>query len=307
MTMNDLNTIAEAIREEMNAINDARDKAIVQSRDLIRHCAECIRAIHRREWNDVSDKLSVVQTKSDELRAVVADYPELYHSGYTQDALKEVVEAHITLAIIRDEPLPSAADLAVEGSTYLKGLGEAATELRRFILDIMRHSERHSDEAERLLDWMDDIYGQLITFDFPDALTHGLRRQTDVVRSVLERTRGDMTSSLRQQQLQDALSQLERRLSDDDAEPVNFTMTPEVRTALMDLHTELDEMEFNGDASLEQISARVLSTRNRLDAEDDQRNLLAQLRTEIEAFEAEHPVLTARINTLIQALSNAGI
>lgn len=211
---NNLNDIAEAVRETMNAKNDARDKAIVQSRELIRHCAGSIRAIHRREWDEVQEKLAIVQEKSDELRAVVADYPELYHSGYTQDALKEVVEAHITYAIIRQEDLPSATDLNVEGSTYLKGLGEAATELRRFILDIMRHSERHSDEAERLLDWMDDIYGQLITFDFPDALTHGLRRQTDIVRGVLERTRGDLTSSLKQQQLQDALAQFEQQLSD---------------------------------------------------------------------------------------------
>lgn len=212
--MSNLNNIAEAIREDMNATNEARDKAITRSRELIKHCSQAIRAIHRREWEDVQAKLAVIQEKADELRAGVADYPELYHSGYSQDALKEVVEAHITYAIIREEPLPSAKDLKVEASTYLKGLGEAATELRRFILDIMRHTERHSDEAERLLDWMDDIYGQLITFDFPDALTHGLRRQTDIVRGVLERTRGDMTSSLKQQHLQDALAQFEKQLND---------------------------------------------------------------------------------------------
>lgn len=305
--MSDLNKIAEAVRDQMNAINAARDKAIVQSRDLIRHCAECIRAIHRREWDDVNAKLDVVQQKADELRAVVADYPELYHSGYTQDALKEVVEAHITLAIIRDEKLPSAADLNVEGSTYLKGLGEAATELRRFILDIMRHSERHSDEAERLLDWMDDIYGQLITFDFPDALTHGLRRQTDIVRGVLERTRGDMTSSLRQQQLQDALSRFENRLYNDSTEPVSFTMTPEVRTALLDLYSELDEMDFNGDVTLEQLTDRVATTKAQMEDSEEQRNLLTQLRENIELFETDHPQLSARMNALIQALSNAGL
>lgn len=213
--MNNLGEITDAIREEMNVRNDARDKAIVQSRELIRHCAECIRAIHRREWEKAQEKLKIVQERSEQLRAVVADYPELYHTGYTQDALKEVVEAHVTFALIKGEALPTAQELKVEGSTYLKGLGEAATELRRFILDIMRGSERHSDEAERLLDWMDEIYGQLITFDFPDALTHGLRRQTDIVRGVLERTRGDLTSSLRQQQMQDALAQLEARLKQD--------------------------------------------------------------------------------------------
>lgn len=211
--MNNLNDVVEAIRQEMDELNDARDKAVVQSRELIRHCAECIRAIHRREWELAQKKLTTVQERTNDLRSVVADYPELYHTGYTQDALKEVVEAHVTFAIIKGEALPTAQELNVVGSTYLRGLGEAATELRRFILDIMRHSERHSEEAEHLLDWMDEIYGQLITFDFPDALTHGLRRQTDIVRGVLERTRGDLTSSLKQQQMQDALARFEARLN----------------------------------------------------------------------------------------------
>jgi translin len=210
--MNNLNQIAEAIRAEMENINAARDKAIVQSRELIRHCSECIRAIHRSEWDDVVEKLKVVQERADELQAVVKDYPELYHSGYMQDALKEVVEAYATYAIIHNHPLPTQAELRVEGSTYLLGLGEAATELRRFILDIMRHSDGNIEEAERLLEWMDDIYGQLITFDFPDALTHGLRRQTDIVRGVLERTRGDLTATLQQQRLQDALKEFEQRM-----------------------------------------------------------------------------------------------
>lgn len=212
--MSNLEAVAEPIRAELEELNAARDAAISQSRELIRHCAECIRAIHRREWETAQQKLVVVTGKSADLRQVVADYPELYHSGYTQDALKEVVEAHVTYAIIKDEPLPGAEQLQVIGSTYLKGLGEAATELRRFILDIMRQEAQHSAEAERLLEWMDSVYGQLISFDFPDALTHGLRRQTDVVRGVLERTRGDLTASLRQQRLQDALARFEEHLNE---------------------------------------------------------------------------------------------
>lgn len=206
-------TITDPIRERFIAANAARDDAISRSRELIRHCAECIRAIHRREWEIAQGKLTIIQEAAAEIKTVVAGYPELYHTGYTQDALKEVVEAFATYAIIRDEPLPTLESLQVEPATYLLGLSEAATELRRFILDIMRRDERHSDEAERLLDWMDAIYDQLVTFDFPDALTHGLRRQTDVVRGVLERTRGDLTHSLRQQRLQDALSQFEGRMN----------------------------------------------------------------------------------------------
>ena len=219
--MNNLEQICEAIRGDLEERNAARDQAIVLSRQLVRHCSQSIRAIHRREWDTAESKLARVRAGADELKAVVQAFPDLYHTGYTQDALKEVAEAFITLAIVKGEALPSSVELGIESSTYLKGLGEAATELRRFILDIMRRADAHSDEAERLLLAMDDIYDQLVTFDFPDALTHGLRRQTDVVRGVLERTRGDLTQSLRQQRLQIALKDFERHVNeagDRDAE-----------------------------------------------------------------------------------------
>ena len=212
--MNNLERICEAIRADLEERNAARDQAIALSRQLVRHCSQSIRAIHRREWDQADEKLKQVKAGAEALKATVKDFPDLYHTGYTQDALKEVAEAYITLAIVKGEPLPSAAELGMQSSTYLKGLGEAATELRRFILDIMRRADGHSDEAERLLRAMDDIYDQLVTFDFPDALTHGLRRQTDVVRGVLERTRGDLTQSLRQQKLQDALKTMERHFND---------------------------------------------------------------------------------------------
>lgn len=207
--MENLSQVCDVIREDLERRNAARDRAIVLSRQLIRHCSEAIRAIHRQDWLLVDQKLAQARAGAVEIKAVVADFPDLYHTGYTQDALKEVAEAFITSAIIRGEDLPTVDELQIEGSTYLKGLGEAATELRRFILDIMRREEAHSAQAEALLGAMDDIYDQLVTFDFPSALTHGLRRQTDVVRGVLERTRGDLTQSLRQQKLQNALKELE--------------------------------------------------------------------------------------------------
>ncbi len=213
--MDNLNAVCEYIREDLEGRNAARDQAIILSRQLIRHCSESIRAIHRQNWALVDSKLDKVRAGARELKAVVANFPDLYHTGYTQDALKEVAEAFITSAIIRGHVLPSVVELEIECSTYLKGLGEAATELRRFILDIMRREDAHSAQAEALLGAMDDIYDQLVTFDFPDALTHGLRRQTDVVRGVLERTRGDLTQSLRQQKLQNALKELEDKVRDE--------------------------------------------------------------------------------------------
>lgn len=209
--MDDLLRASDSIRAAFVAKNAARDAAISRSRELIRHCAEAIRAIHRREWDAAQAKLATAQASADELRAGIKDYADLYHSGYTQDALKEVVEAFATMAIIRDQPLPTPESLQVDGSTYLNGLAEAATELRRFILDILRREDGDAREAERLLEWMDAIYDQLVTFDFPDAITGDLRRRTDVVRGVLERTRGDLTTTIQQQRLQDALKRFEGR------------------------------------------------------------------------------------------------
>ncbi|MGQ9889144.1 MAG: haloacid dehalogenase [Aggregatilineales bacterium] len=205
----DLLAVTTALREMFVIKNAARDDAIARSRELVRCCSEAIRAVHRREWDAAQAKLESARAAANTLRAGVVDHPDLYYAGYIQDALKEVVEAFITYAIVRGHPLPGPAELDVEIATYLNGLAEAATELRRFVLDILRREDSDSAEAERLLAWMDAIYDELVTFDFPDALTGGLRRQTDVVRSVLERTRGDLTMALRQQRLEAALARFE--------------------------------------------------------------------------------------------------
>ncbi len=218
--MPDFDALAESIRTDFMARNAARDAAITKSRELIRCCAEAIRAVHRREWQSAEQKLAIVDSAAAALKTGVAAYPDLYHSGYTQDALKEVVEAHATYAMVRGMELPTLDALQVQGSTYLNGLAEAATELRRFILDILRREDAATAagapaavaEAERLLSWMDTIYDQLVTFDFPDAITGDLRRRTDAVRGVLERTRGDLTTTIQQYRLQMALRQAEEKL-----------------------------------------------------------------------------------------------
>ncbi len=208
--MDQLDTTADQIRAEFEQMNTARDQAYQRSRELISLCARAIRAIHREEWAPAEALIAEAQKATQVMVEGVRDYPNLYHAGYTQDAVKEFVEANLTYALVRNVPLPTPQDLSTEGSTWLNGLAEATTELRRRILDIIRHG--HSDEAERLLDVMDQIYSQLVTFDFNDSITGGLRRRTDTVRAVLERTRGDVTNSLRQAQLEEALKNVESRL-----------------------------------------------------------------------------------------------
>jgi translin len=140
----------------------------------------------------------------------IADHPTLYHAGYTQDALKELVEAHLVAAVVRGEPPPTPVDLYVTGATYLRGMSEAGSEMRRFVLDLIRRGEVQA--AEPYLEFMDEVYSLLITVDFPDAVTDGLRRSTDVLRSVLERTRGDLTLAIRQDQMREALLSFETNL-----------------------------------------------------------------------------------------------
>ena len=205
--MDNLDHIADRIRANFAAKNSARDTALERSRTLIRHCANAIRATHRNERDAAREHIAAAKEIVDAIRADLAPYPDLYHAGYTQDALKEFAEANIVYALVGSEPLPQPEAIGVEYAAYLNGLGEAAGELRRRCLDIIRHD--HTEEAERLLEAMDDIYSLLVTVDYPDALTGGLRRTTDMVRGVTERTRGDITTSLRQYRLQEALKRFE--------------------------------------------------------------------------------------------------
>ncbi len=217
-SLDNLDAIAEQIRENFEAKNASRDAAINQSRALIRFCANAIRAVHRREWAVAQERLEIARQAAEEMRAQVKGYPDLYYSGYTQDALKEYVEAYVTYALVRGELIATPEALNVEFPTYLNGLAEAASELRRQILDIIRQG--HSAEAERLLDRMDGIYDVLVTFDFAEAITGGLRRRMDALRGVLERTRGDVTNSIRQQQLRQALIDFGSRMGLDAADAV---------------------------------------------------------------------------------------
>jgi translin len=207
----DLEALSDRIRESFERKNQIRDDALAQSRNLIRHAARAIRAIHREDTDLAYENLEEANALADALRKGLSQDPDLYFSGYAQDALKEYCEAHLTVASILNKDWPSPEDLNVEYPTYLNGMSEVVGELRRRIMDIMR--EGHSQEVERLLDVMDDIYAQLVTMDFPDALTYGLRRRTDIARSIIERTQADLTVSYRQQELEKRITNLSEQLS----------------------------------------------------------------------------------------------
>jgi translin len=207
--MDRFDAIIENTRKVFDERTAARDQALVQARQLTRLCAHTIRAIHRMEVDSAHQLLGEAKDLVRQMQKDLEKFPDLYFAGYTQDAIKEFSEASLTCSFIENAQLPTPEDLGIEYNTYVNGLAECIGELRRRCLDILRQG--YSEDAERLLNSMDEIYNFLVTMDYPDAVTNGLRRQTDLVRGIIERTRADLTMSLREQHLQEALQEFSKR------------------------------------------------------------------------------------------------
>jgi translin len=193
----------DAARSVLEEKHQAREITLAASRRAIRSCASAIRAVHRREFVEARALIAEAAAYLAEAENALAQHSDVRYAGFLNDAKKEFAEANLTLAFVQANPLPTAEELLVDVQPYLNGMAEAASELRRQVLDCLRRDE--GAEAERLLGIMDEVYGMLVTVDYPDALTGGLRRSTDALRAVLERTRGDVTTAIVAARLQGAI------------------------------------------------------------------------------------------------------
>jgi translin len=199
----DLSELARSIHGRLDAKNAAREQALPAARRSIRASANAIRAIHRLELDTARDLIAVSRAALDEGLAGVEEHADIRHAGYLQDAQKEYTEANLTMALVTGTDLPGPTDLEVEDAAYLGGMSDAIGEGRRRLLDLLREGE--VEQAERLLDAMEEMYGILVAMDYPDAITMNLRRATDVSRSLIEKSRGDLSISAVQKDLRDAL------------------------------------------------------------------------------------------------------
>jgi translin len=205
MSVMALEEIQEYCRERLDRKSAGREAALSGSRTTIRYCANAIRALHREEWEEAERLTAEAESTLRAAEAALEPFPEIFYAGFLMDAQKEYVEARSTYAIVRGRPVPTPRELHVGEAPYLNGLGETVGELRRFILDKLRHGQL--ERCEELLDAMDDIYYVLISMDYPDAITGGLRRTTDVARGLIERTRGEFSIALVQENLEAALKE----------------------------------------------------------------------------------------------------
>jgi translin len=206
-----LDGLAREFQERFDEKMVARERALAASRKAIRSSANAIRAIHRGDRDRARELMEDARRSVEEGREAVRDHPDVTHAGFLQDAQKEYVEARMTEAIVdgRDDP-PSPRELGVEPAPYLNGISEAVGEARRHILDLLRKGE--VGRSERMLEAMEDIYSLLASMDYPDAITGNLRRSTDVARSIMEKTRGDLSLSLVQRDLREALERHARQI-----------------------------------------------------------------------------------------------
>jgi translin len=207
----DIDALSESASQAFASKNAAREAGLGRCRDAIRNSANAIRAVHRGEFETAETLSARAGTLLAEAKTALQEHPDIRYAGFVHDAEKEYAEARLTLAMISGQgDFPSPADLQVELPAYLNGLGEVVGELRRYLLDVLRGGD--VERCEECLVVMDEVYGILVTFDYPDAMTGGLRRTTDSVRGILERTRGDLTLAARQRDLERTLSDFQSRL-----------------------------------------------------------------------------------------------
>jgi len=206
-----LQDVVDRIGVHFDEADKARDMALGLQRKIIKHCSLGIRAFHRREFEEGLELLDKARELLDRSEEALKDFPEIHFSGFLQDAQKEYAEARLTHSLIVGSKLPTPEDIGVEFAPYLNGLGEAVGEMRRYTLDRIRAGEM--EESERVLESMDEIYCALIGLDYPDAITRGLRRSTDLARACLERTRGDLTNHFDRRRVEKALEFIEGKYS----------------------------------------------------------------------------------------------
>ena len=210
-----INEIAAEIQQDFEAKDKARETGLSLSREVVRTCGTAIRHTHRGDIDKAAKLLEDARGALEEIELQLADHPDIYYSGFVEHAQQEFVECAIVHQLLTKEndsdsdTLPSPQELGVTYAAYLNGLGDVVGELRRHILDLIRQDM--PQDGDQFLDIMDDMYSTLMMFDYPDAITRGLRRKSDVARSLIERTRGDLTNAIRQQKLEQTMKKFESR------------------------------------------------------------------------------------------------
>ena len=206
--MHGIREICDNIRIRFDEMDRAREQSLNVSRRIIRNSGDAIKAIHRGEWDQADALVSETGAMVRQVNDLLCSFPDIYYSGFVGNAQAEYAEVSVLRAVLKGTDIPSPHELNIDDAAYLNGIGDAIGELRRYILDLIRKGR--AGEGEKYLDIMDEFYTELMSVDYPDAITHGLRKKTDTARSLIERTRGDLTNALQVKDLKNAMKELEK-------------------------------------------------------------------------------------------------
>ncbi len=204
-----IKNIIEKIRKELEEKDKAREQGITLSREVVRNCRVAMQYVHKKELELAHSTTQTAEDNIKKMESILKDQPDIYYAGFVEHAQQEFTECSIMYALVSGKNIPGPGELGVEPVAYLNGLGDIGGEIKRHILDLIRHGML--DEGEKYLNIMEELYTGLMLFDYPDAMTHGLRTKTDRLRLLLEISRGELTAAVRQQKLEMAMQALENQ------------------------------------------------------------------------------------------------
>jgi translin len=186
-----LETIINDIDSILKAKDETREKVITHSREVIRRAGSSVLAVHKRDKKALDENMDAAKAALEAALDLCRVQQEYYYVGPMPQAFQEYAEAACVRAMVAGKPLPKPSSLGIPVEPYTTGLADAVGEMRRYALDSLRRDDLK--EAERALGIMEEIYTALKGFDFPRAVVPNLRRKVDVMRRLLEETRGDVT------------------------------------------------------------------------------------------------------------------
>lgn len=209
-----LEEISALIRENFEAKDSVREDGLKISREIVRECRTATFALHGQDFEKANRSIKAAGKALEKLEVLFEGHADIYHAGFVEHAQQEYSEVSVLSSLLKEEgkakKIPSPQELEVEYAAYLNGLGDVVGELRRHVLDLIR--KESFEKAEVFLGIMENIHAVLMDFDYPDAITRGLRRKTDVSRALIEKTRGDVVNAIGQKKLETAMRKLESRL-----------------------------------------------------------------------------------------------
>jgi len=207
--MKNLDKIAEAIAEKLNEKDDLREETLKNCREIIRNSRKGIKNIHENKIEEAEEYIGEAEKILEETKKKIENHPDILTAGYMENAMQEVAEAEIFMAIMKNKDIPSPEEIGVSYTSYLMGMADVVGELRRRGVYLMKNGS--IGEVEEILSIMEEICDRIGEFDYPSGLLP-IKRKQDVIKKVLEKMRGEVAIFKKTKELESKMEALLRKM-----------------------------------------------------------------------------------------------